>query len=85
MCRAVEGYGKFTGLQWCLSSQDRPSSAYDTPYWTTNYGAPVPNNTSSLTGKVMHQACNIDALHAALQLFPVLFASHMHNDPQTIC
>ncbi|KAL0016812.1 hypothetical protein SO802_003881 [Lithocarpus litseifolius] len=27
----------------------RPSSAFDTPYWTTNSGLPVSNNTSSLT------------------------------------
>jgi predicted membrane channel-forming protein YqfA (hemolysin III family) len=29
--------------------QFRPSSAYDSPYWTTNAGAPVYNNDSSLT------------------------------------
>ncbi|KAJ0725405.1 putative peroxidase [Helianthus annuus] len=27
----------------------RPSSAYNAPFWTTNYGAPVYNNDSSLT------------------------------------
>ncbi|KAK1419699.1 hypothetical protein QVD17_28971 [Tagetes erecta] len=27
----------------------RPSSAYNTPFWTTNAGAPVYNNTASLT------------------------------------
>ncbi|KAK9059867.1 hypothetical protein SSX86_020571 [Deinandra increscens subsp. villosa] len=29
--------------------QQRPSSAYNTPFWTTNAGAPVYNNTASLT------------------------------------
>jgi hypothetical protein len=33
------------GIWW----QFRPSSAYDSPYWTTNAGAPVYNNDSSLT------------------------------------
>ncbi|KAL8135777.1 catalase isozyme 1-like [Apium graveolens] len=30
-------------------NKDRPSSAFDSPYWTTNSGAPVWNNDSSLT------------------------------------
>ena len=29
--------------------QFRPSSSYNSPYWTTNYGAPVYNNNNSLT------------------------------------
>ncbi|KAJ0725407.1 putative catalase [Helianthus annuus] len=29
--------------------KQRPSSAYNTPFWTTNAGAPVYNNTASLT------------------------------------
>lgn len=29
--------------------QYRPSSAYNAPFWTTNSGAPVYNNDSSLT------------------------------------
>ena len=29
--------------------QYRPSSAYNSPFWTTNSGAPVWNNNSSLT------------------------------------
>ncbi|XP_065880766.1 catalase isozyme 1-like [Euphorbia lathyris] len=29
--------------------KDIPSSRFDTPFWTTNYGAPVWNNNSSLT------------------------------------
>lgn len=29
--------------------QQRPSSAYNTPFWTTNSGAPVWNNNSALT------------------------------------
>ena len=29
--------------------QYRPSSAYDSPYWTTNAGAPVWNNNNSVT------------------------------------
>jgi len=32
-----------------FSLQYRPSSTNDTPYWTTNQGAPVWNNNSSLT------------------------------------
>ncbi|XP_061347776.1 catalase-4-like [Gastrolobium bilobum] len=27
----------------------RPSSAFNSPFWTTNYGAPVWNNNSSLS------------------------------------
>ena len=34
-----------------ISTQHRPSSSHNTPYWTTNAGAPVWNNNSSLTGK----------------------------------
>lgn len=30
-------------------AQHRPSSAFNTPYWTTNSGAPVWNNNNSLT------------------------------------
>ena len=29
--------------------QVRPSSAHDSPFWTTNSGAPVWNNNASLT------------------------------------
>lgn len=29
--------------------QYRPSSAFDSPYWTTNSGAPVWNNNNSMT------------------------------------
>jgi len=29
--------------------QHRPSSAFNSPFWTTNSGAPVYNNNSSLT------------------------------------
>ncbi|CAL9012995.1 unnamed protein product, partial [Prunus brigantina] len=32
-----------------FSPQHRPSSAFDSPFWTTNAGAPVWNNDSSLT------------------------------------
>lgn len=32
-----------------MSLQQRPSSAHNTPFWTTNTGAPIYNNDSSLT------------------------------------
>uniref|UniRef100_A0A0A0L0R0 Catalase n=1 Tax=Cucumis sativus TaxID=3659 RepID=A0A0A0L0R0_CUCSA len=32
-----------------MYSHQRPSSAFDTPFWTTNSGAPVWNNNSALT------------------------------------
>lgn len=32
-----------------MDSKMRPNSAFDSPYWTTNSGAPVWNNNSSLT------------------------------------
>lgn len=36
-------------LLLCAVSQVRPSSAHNSPYWTTNSGAPVWNNNSSST------------------------------------
>ncbi|RVW32892.1 Catalase [Vitis vinifera] len=43
--------------------QYRPSSAYNSPYFTTNAGAPVYNNDSSLTvgsrGIVVHNSVHV--------------------------
>lgn len=43
----------FLGVTLCLPPpsrlQHRPSTAHNTPYWTTNSGAPVWNNNNSLT------------------------------------
>lgn len=38
--------------------QSRPSSKDDTPYWTTNSGAPVFNNNQSLTAGVRGATCS---------------------------
>ena len=53
-CRTVPrsqlgGEGKVTLRNFGVSVQYMPSSHHDSPYFTTNSGAPVWNNNSSLT------------------------------------
>ena len=49
-----------------LFSQLRPSSAYTTPYWTTNSGAPVWNNNSSVTVGARGEPLSLPQLLATL-------------------
>ncbi|KAJ8765520.1 hypothetical protein K2173_014642 [Erythroxylum novogranatense] len=73
-------------LEPCLH---RPSSAYNSPYWTTNVGAPVWNNNSSLlvTHDIFQLTC-ADFLRAPGVQTPVIvrFSTVIHErgSPETL-